>query len=92
MIPLAAAGEPRPSFPRGLFNVGHGGASVNIYYTDQGKEKLGVSVESGVLLMSRASTQLIEGSIFVFRIVNWTSLLAIPEVAGNMRITFKKKN
>ena len=92
MIPLAAAGEPRPSFPRGLFNVGHGGASVNIYYTDQGKEKLGVSVESGVLLMSRASTQLIEGSIFVFRFVNWTSLLAIPEVAGNMRITFKKKN
>jgi len=92
LIPLAAAGEPRPSFPRGLFNVGHGGASVNIYYTDQGEEKLGVSVESGVLLVSRASTRLIEGSIFVFRFVNWTSLLAIPEGAGNMRITFKKKN
>jgi len=92
LIPLAAAGEPRPSFPRGLFNVGQGGTTVNIYYTHEGEEKLGVSVESGVLLMSRASTQLIEGSIVVFRFVNWTSLLALPEVAGNTRITFKKKN
>jgi hypothetical protein len=91
-IPLAAAGKPRPSFPRGLFNVGNGGASVNIYYTDQGEEKLGVSVESGVLLMSRASTRLVEGSIVVFRFINWTSLLAIPEGAGDMRITFRKKN
>lgn len=91
-IPLAPAGEPRPSFPRGLFNVGNGGASVNIYYTDQGEEKLGVSVESGVLLMSRASTKLVEGSIVVFRFINWTSLLAIPEGAGDMRITFRKKN
>ena len=31
VVPLAAAGSPRPSFPRGLFNVGHGGASVVIY-------------------------------------------------------------
>jgi hypothetical protein len=92
VVPLAAAGSPRPSFPRGLFNVGHGGASVVIYYTDQGEEKLGVGVESGVLLISRASTQLIEGSIFVFRFVNWTSLLPMPEGAGGMRITFKKQN
>jgi len=91
-VPLAAGDEPRPSFPRGLFNLGNGGAMLNIYYTDQGEEKLGVSVESGVLLMSRASTRLVEGSIVVFRFINWTSLLAIPEGAGDMRISFRKKN
>ena len=91
-IPLAAAGEPRPTFPRGLYQVGHGGATVNIYYTEDGEEKLGVSVESGLVMVSRASTKLVEGSVFVYRFVNWTSLLPWPEGAGDTVITFRKKN
>lgn len=91
-VPLAAAGEPRPSFPRGVYPVGHGGATAAIYYTSEGEEKLGVSVESGMVLVSRASTKLVEGSIFVFRFVNWTSLLPWPEGAGDTVIAFKKRN
>lgn len=97
-IPLAAAGQPRPSFPRGLYAIGRGiagkgaGATVNIYYQDDGEEKLGVTMESGLVLVSRASTKLVEGSIFVFRFVNWTSLLPWPEGAGDMVIPFRKQN
>lgn len=97
-IPLAPASEPRPSFPRGIYGIGRGingvgaGATINIYYRDEGKEKLAVTAESGLVLVSRASTKLVEGSISIARFVNWTSLLAMPESAGDMVITFRKKN
>lgn len=94
IIPLAPAGEPRPSFPRGLYGIGGGGeARTTVYYTDEGQEKVGVSVENGLVLVSRASTELVEGSIFVFRLVNWTELFPLPIPPKEDTIfTFRKKN
>lgn len=93
IIRLAPAGAPRPSFPRGIYPIGNKGNKLNVYYTKDGEKKMGISVSEGVALIARASTQLVEGSVFVLRAVNWTELMPLPTPPSEPTvITFRKKN
>ncbi|HVS02643.1 MAG TPA: hypothetical protein VMT16_07735 [Thermoanaerobaculia bacterium] len=70
------------SFPRGLYRVRPAGprrvAGFRVFYTRDGEEKLGIDVVEADVLVARASHDLVEGSIFVKRYVNYTELFPLP--------------
>lgn len=97
MLAIAPGDRPlqRVSFPRGLYRIGQGGGNRNtfkVFYEDDGEDKLGIEVFQGDVLVARASHDLVEGSIFIQKIINWTELFPLPIPPDEERIvTFRKE-
>ncbi|HEY5646136.1 MAG TPA: hypothetical protein VIS76_09355 [Pseudomonadales bacterium] len=84
------------SFPRGLYKIGPGENpfnSLQIKYREGGEEKLAMEIWEADVLISRASHQLVEGGVFVRKLINHTELLKVPVPPKESRlITFRKRN
>lgn len=97
-LQLALAPGDRPleqvSFPRGRFQIayGAGGHSFQIVTKGAKGDQIVLNVEQGVVLVSRASASLIEGSVVIQRASDRTSLLPLPEIHQNRVMTFRKEN
>lgn len=95
---LAPPGEDlaNVSFPRGAYRIGPGGHpenSMRIHYDSEGREKLGIEITEGHVLVARASHDLVEGSVFIQKYINHTELLKVPVPPDPPRVlTFRKEN
>lgn len=97
-LQLTVAPGDRPidlvSFPRGRFQIAYGAGGHFFQIVTKGArgDQIVLNVEQGVVLVSRASASLIEGSIVIQRASDRTSLFAVPELYRNRVMTFRKEN